>query len=63
MTNEDEELLKKCIQDWKSGKLTDFKAMVIVSNIVMPQPVTGDDIEWGKSKLQEMWDNGLGNSN
>ena len=49
---EQEDLLRECIQDWRNGKISDLTAMMIVSNIVCPAPVTEKDFEWGEEQIR-----------
>ena len=54
MKENDLKLLKECILDWESGKLSGFTAMVIVSNIVFPEPTTEIDVRWGQEVAKKL---------
>ena len=41
-------LIKECLSDLKTGELTAFSAIMIISHIVDPQELSPEAIEWAK---------------
>jgi len=50
---EDTELLRELVEDWSSGKLSSYSAMIVVAMTVDPKKPSKENIKWAKDALME----------
>ena len=45
--------IKKILEGWKKGELSDFQAMYLIYNEVYPATITQKDIKWAKRSMEK----------
>lgn len=39
---------------WQDGGISDMAAMIVIADLVAPQPVTAADVQWGQDRVRQV---------